>query len=116
MGIQGLGGVFIKVKNKQETINWYRDKLNLKFQEDSVVFNKQTGQAEVLAFFAEESEYYRNTECMINFKVEKLESFIEELKAKGVRIEEKIAKYDYGKFAWIYDNNDNKIELWESND
>jgi D-3-phosphoglycerate dehydrogenase / 2-oxoglutarate reductase len=27
-----------------------------------------------------------------------------------------IETYDYGKFAWILDPEDNKIELWEPND
>ena len=94
MGIQGLVGIFIKLKNKQETIAWYRDNLNFSFQDDSIVFKKQKGQFEVLAFFSEDTEYFKNKECMINLRVEKLEEFLEELKSKGVRTEEKIEIYD----------------------
>jgi glyoxylase I family protein len=113
MAIKGIGGVFIKVKNKQETINWYKEKLNLSFQDDAVIFEKFTGQSEVFALFNQDSEYFGNHECMINFRVENLLQFLEELKKKGVKAEDKVGEYDYGKFAWIYDINGNKIELWE---
>jgi uncharacterized glyoxalase superfamily protein PhnB len=116
MSIQGLGGVFIKVKNKQETIEWYKENLNFKFHDDAIVFKKHKGQFEVLAFFSDDSEYYKNKECMLNLRVEKLEEFLQALKSKGVRTEDKIETYEYGKFGWIYDLNGNKVELWESND
>jgi predicted enzyme related to lactoylglutathione lyase len=31
----------------------------------------------------------------------------------GVRIDPKREEYDYGRFAWIYDPDGNKIELWQ---
>jgi len=31
----------------------------------------------------------------------------------GVRIDPKREDYDYGKFAWIWDPEGNRVELWE---
>jgi predicted enzyme related to lactoylglutathione lyase len=36
-----------------------------------------------------------------------------QLAADGVRIDEKREDSEYGRFAWIYDPEDNKIELWQ---
>lgn len=35
------------------------------------------------------------------------------LKADGVKVDPKRDDTDYGCFAWIYDADGNKIELWE---
>ena len=50
---------------------------------------------------------------MINFRVENLEELLEELDEKGITIVSGIKKFKQGKFAWILDPEDNKIELWE---
>ena len=53
---------------------------------------------------------------MINYRVDNLETLVEELKKEGVTIADKIETYDYGKFVHIIDIEGNKIELWEPND
>ena len=53
---------------------------------------------------------------MVNFRVENLKALLEELRKEGVQIVGEVEEYDYGKFGWIMDPEDNKIELWESND
>ena len=50
---------------------------------------------------------------MINFRVKDLDAFLTELAAKKVRIDEKRMNEPYGKFAWVYDPEGNKIELWQ---
>ena len=50
---------------------------------------------------------------MVNFRVQKMDELLAELAAKGVRIDEKRQDESYGRFAWIYDIEGNKIELWE---
>ena len=53
---------------------------------------------------------------MINYRVENLETLVEELKKEGVTVSDTIESYDYGKFVHIMDIEQNKIELWEPND
>ena len=50
---------------------------------------------------------------MMNFRVENLVALLEVLKKEGVTIIGEIEEYEYGKFGWILDPEDNKIELWE---
>ncbi len=50
---------------------------------------------------------------MFNYRVEDLEGLLKVLKDEGVTIVGDMETYDYGKFAWILDNENNKIELWE---
>ena len=50
---------------------------------------------------------------MFNYRVENLVELLKVLKEEGVEIVGKMEEYDYGKFAWILDNDGNKVELWE---
>jgi predicted enzyme related to lactoylglutathione lyase len=50
---------------------------------------------------------------MFNYRVENLERLLDVLNKEGVTIVGEMETYDYGKFAWILDNENNKIELWE---
>ena len=50
---------------------------------------------------------------MINYIVDDLDAILAKLNASGVRIDPKREDHDYGRFAWIYDPDGNKIELWE---
>ena len=49
----------------------------------------------------------------IFFRAEDLDAFLKGLAAKNVRIDEKRMDESYGKFAWVYDPEGNKIELWQ---
>ena len=51
---------------------------------------------------------------MINFVVSDMEEYLEEVRAKGVKIDERgIEETEQGKFAWCMDPEGNRIELWE---
>ena len=53
---------------------------------------------------------------MLNFRVDDLDFAVEKLREAGVRIDDQRMEEPYGKFAWVYDPEDNKIELWEPKD
>ena len=50
---------------------------------------------------------------MFNYRVENLVELLAVLKDEGVTIVGEMEEFDYGKFAWVLDNDGNKIELWE---
>jgi predicted enzyme related to lactoylglutathione lyase len=50
---------------------------------------------------------------MINYIVDDLDPLLDRLKEKGVKIDPKRIDESYGRFAWIYDLDGNKIELWQ---
>ena len=50
---------------------------------------------------------------MINYRVDNLGELLEELRAGGVEVIQGPESHENGKFAWIMDPDDNKVELWE---
>ena len=50
---------------------------------------------------------------MFNFRVADLDALLVELETAGVKIDEARHNDEIGKFAWVYDPEGNKIELWE---
>ncbi len=52
-------------------------------------------------------------QAMVNLRVDDLDGLLKQLEAAGVRIDPKRDDYPYGKFAWIWDPEGNRVELWE---
>lgn len=50
---------------------------------------------------------------MFNFIVDDLEALSEVLESEGIVQVGEMEDIEFGKFAWIMDPEDNKIELWE---
>ena len=50
---------------------------------------------------------------MINYIVDDMDALLDRLKQEGVKIDAKRMDESYGRFAWIYDADGNKIELWQ---
>jgi predicted enzyme related to lactoylglutathione lyase len=50
---------------------------------------------------------------MINYCVSNLKDVLDQLRKEGVRVDDRVEEYDYGKFGWITDPEGNRIELWE---
>ena len=50
---------------------------------------------------------------MINYIVDDMDALLDRLKQEGVKIDPKRMDESYGRFAWIYDSDGNKIELWQ---
>jgi predicted enzyme related to lactoylglutathione lyase len=50
---------------------------------------------------------------MLNFRVDDLDGMLDQLRASDVKIVPKREDSEYGRFAWVYDPEGNKIELWQ---
>jgi predicted enzyme related to lactoylglutathione lyase len=50
---------------------------------------------------------------MVNYIVDDLDALLDRLKQEGVKIDAKRMDESYGCFAWIYDLDGNKIEIWQ---
>lgn len=119
--VTGIGGMFFKCKNPQETKDWY--KKNLGFDTDDYGTNFEWIQSDnpgkkgntQWSPFADDTKYFEPSSkgFMINYRVADLEWLVEELKKEGVTICDSIEIFSYGKFVHIMDNDGNKIELWE---
>ena len=118
--IIGIGGIFIKFARPTEMREWYTSVLEMPANAYGVLFefNHPTsttpGQLQ-LGTFEASSNYFGDPsqQVMLNFRVDDLEAFEQELRAKNVEIVDAIETYDYGKFLHINDPEGNRIELWE---
>lgn len=50
---------------------------------------------------------------MVNFRVDDLDGLLEKFAAAGARIDPKRDDFSYGRFAWIWDPEGNRVELWQ---
>ena len=50
---------------------------------------------------------------MINYRVADLHALVKVLKEEGCNVLEKIDESEFGKFAWVIDPEQNKVELWQ---
>ncbi|UPT70363.1 MAG: VOC family protein [Flavobacterium sp. JAD_PAG50586_2] len=119
--VTGIGGVFFKCKDPKAVNEWYKTHLGFETTPYGTSFewmDKDNPDKKGLTqwnAFPENTKYFEPSEkeFMINYRVENLEALIEQLKAEGVTIVDKMETYDYGKFIHIMDPEGNKIELWE---
>ncbi|MBO9665470.1 MAG: hypothetical protein J7501_01480 [Bdellovibrio sp.] len=58
----------------------------------------------------------RQTEAgdyQVSFQTDKLNTRLSNLAAAGVRVDTEIGENEFGRFAWVFDPDGNRIELWE---
>jgi predicted enzyme related to lactoylglutathione lyase len=119
--VTGVGGIFFKCTNPDTMKEWYGTHLGLVTNEYGSLFEfRELADPERKGYlqwspFPESTEYFAPSkkDFMINFRVEHLETLVEELRRGGVTILDGIEAFEYGKFVHILDPEGNKIELWE---
>jgi predicted enzyme related to lactoylglutathione lyase len=118
----GIGGVFLKSPDAERSRSWYRENLGIPAGPDgSAMFEWRTAEETpvdhltVWSIFPQSSNYFNPSPStfMINYIVDDLNAILAKLKDGGVKIDPKQEDFEYGRFAWIYDLDGNKIELWE---
>lgn len=122
--VTGIGGIFFKCKDPEKIKEWYNKNLGLHTDEYGTSFEwRQADSPDKKGFtawstFPETTSYIEPSkkDFMINYRVENIESLVEELKKDGVNVVDEIETFEYGKFVHILDIEGNKIELWEPND
>jgi predicted enzyme related to lactoylglutathione lyase len=114
-----LGGVFFKSENPTELKNWYKKHLNIPTDQYGWSFEWQdkTGTLGTTQWstFKKDTDYFEPSQkqFMLNYRVENLEELLAQLHQENVTIVGTMQTFSYGKFAWILDLEQNKIELWE---
>lgn len=120
--VTGIGGIFFKAKDPKALAAWYQKHLGLPVEYDSMVTLEWREGAEphapaytVWSAFGSDSKYMDPGKAafMINYRVAGLDNLLAALRAAAVTVFETIEEYDYGRFAWCLDAENNKIELWE---
>lgn len=120
--VTGIGGVFFKTEDAQKTKEWYKKNLGFNTDDWGCSFwwkdHNNSDASTQWSPFDKDTNYFQPSkkDFMINYRVENLESLLEELQQNGVTTVGNIEEFEYGKFAWILDLDGNKIELWEPKD
>ncbi len=113
----GLGGVFLKARDPKALSAWYAEHLGIPTQDGSTLAfeGPETAGMTVFAHFPQDTRYFGAGEqqVMVNFRVDDMDGLLQKLEAAGVRIDPKRDDHEYGRFAWIWDPEGNRIELWQ---
>jgi predicted enzyme related to lactoylglutathione lyase len=115
--VTGVGGIFFKAENPESLYAWYEKHLGIVRESYGVSFPwrsdadpEGTGMT-VWSIFSKKSEHFASS-FMINYRVDDLDGLFEALTAEGIEV--KREESEYGKFAWLFDPEGNKIELWQA--
>ena len=118
--IIGIGGVFFKSANRDQTREWYSKHLGLTDKVSGAMLpwrehdDPQKERMTVWTVFPATTKYLEpNQSFMINYIVDDMDALLDRLQKEGVKIDPKRMDESYGRFAWIFDSDGNKIELWQ---
>jgi len=119
--IVGIGGVFFKSANRDQMREWYSKHLGLADKDQGAMLpwrehdDPQKEHVTVWTVFPASTKYFDPSPApfMINYIVDDMDALLDRLKQEGVKIDAKRMDESYGRFAWIYDLDGNKIELWQ---
>jgi hypothetical protein len=97
---------------------WYAAHLGIQAEESgSLIFaGPETDGMTVFFHLPLNTAYFGegNQQAMLNFRVDDLDKLLEQLEAAGERIDPKRDTVPYGCFAWIWDPERNRVELWQA--
>ena len=114
----GIGGVFLKARDPKALGQWYQTHLGVPDQGGgSLGFDgPESAGMTVFAHIPLDTKYFGDGEqpAMVNFRVDDLDALLAQLAEAGVRIDPKRDDAPYGKFAWIWDLEGNRVELWQA--
>jgi predicted enzyme related to lactoylglutathione lyase len=113
----GVGGVFLKARDPEALSAWYAEHLGIPKQYGAVLAfdGPESAGMTVFAHFPLDTSNFGDgiQQVMVNFRVDDMDGLLEQLAAAGVRIDPKRDDHEYGRFAWIWDPEGNRVELWE---
>lgn len=114
----GVGGIFFKAHDPQKLSAWYAQHFGIPSQDGgTLAFDgpESTGMT-VFAHFPESTKYFGEgpQQAMVNFRIDDLDALLKQLADAGVQIDPNREDYAYGRFAWVWDPEGNRVELWES--
>ena len=120
--VTGIGGIFFKAKDAPALQAWYKLHLGIDVQVwGGTAFTwadsdgKPDGGSTIWSIGPQESDHFAPSTApfMVNYRVEDLHGLVTALKAEGCNVLDKIEDSEYGKFGWVIDPEENKVELWQ---
>jgi predicted enzyme related to lactoylglutathione lyase len=119
--VMGVGGIFFKAADKVALGAWYRDNLGVPVESwggasFSWADHDPRGDAQtVWSPFASDTTYFAPSTSgfMVNFRVSDLHATLDQLRANGCDVDDKVDEADFGAFGWVMDPEGNRVELWQ---
>lgn len=112
--VTGFGGFFFRAKDPKALAAWYETHFGINAMGSNPTPWRQEEGTTIFAPFKADTNYYpADQDFMINLRVTDMVQLLENLRKAGVHIDEQTHEDSIGKFAWVYDPEGNKIELWE---
>jgi len=113
----GVGGIFLKARDPKALSAWYAAHFGINPGGATyLVFDgpESTGMT-LLSHFPPDTDYFGGgpQSCMLNLRVDDLDQLLLQLAAAEVRIDPHREDFDYGRFAWVWDPEGNRVELWQ---
>jgi len=113
----GVGGVFLKARDPKALADWYATYLGVPRMGGGYMAFDGPESAGLTAFatFPLDSGHFGDgpQQFMVNFRVDDLDQLLAQLSEAGVRIDPKRDEASFGRFAWIWDPEGNRVELWQ---
>lgn len=116
--VTGVGGVFLRSPDPERLRRWYADHIGLlpnpAPDDGCTVFRWDQGTT-TWAVFDAGSDYFGplSQQAMVNYRVDDLDAMLTHLRAAGARVDDHIEEHEFGRFAWAYDCDGNRFELWQ---
>ena len=120
--VTGIGGIFIKARDPERMKDWYRRHLGIDIQSwGGTSFRWQTPERPepdgmtVWSIFPPDTRYFDPSPApfMVNYRVDDLHAVLAALRDEGCTVDAKVEESEFGKFGWVMDPEDNRIELWQ---
>jgi len=119
--VQGLGGAFLDANDADALAAWYTLVLGLEFETGGKARWVELPSADrvphgrlattTFALFQADAPLPAARTGRVNFRVPDLEPVVAAAASAGARTE--MGHEDYGRFAWVWDPEGNRVELWE---
>ena len=115
--VTGIGGLFFRAQDPAALAAWYDKNLGVNPVPESYGEPPwlQDAGPTVFAPFSADTDYFgRESQMwMINFRVDKLDAMVEQLRGADIAVEVDPEEYPNGRFALLHDPEGNPIQLWE---
>jgi predicted enzyme related to lactoylglutathione lyase len=114
----GVGGVFLKARDPKALSAWYAAHLGIPdLGGGTLAFEgPESNGTTVVAHFPMDTSNFGDSGqmVMVNFRVDDMDQLLAQLAEAGARIDPKRDDSEYGRFAWIWDPEGNRVELWQA--
>ena len=120
--VTGIGGIFFHAKDPVALRAWYQRHLGIDVQAwGGAAFRwtdesgKPAGGTTVWSIGADDNQQVApgGASFMVNYRVDNLAALLQALRDEGCEVLEQSEDSEYGKFGWVLDPENNKVELWE---